>query len=304
MGGVVALLLIAIEIHAASGCPGAAEIERQLAPLLGPGPEAHTTDVARIGRGADGALLVALDDARGGPIAERQLPPAGTCRDQAETVAVTLAIWEAQIHPGDLAAPRQGLSPDAAGGPTTLATTPAPPPPRRPWTTALGAAVAGDAQSGAWAPAGRPRAVGGPRGQLVFARACPPSASAACSTEGVTPGEAAWWRAFLALGVDAGFPARGRRWSVALGAAAAGGVAVISGAGYAVNRGTAQPRPRRRGGSLRGGLRLGRVRPWLGVSAVGWLRRQELELQGIATSGGAAPLGADGGRGRGSFLVS
>ena len=115
LGLVVSLtasLSLAMEIHAAGGCPDAGEIERQLAPLLGPGPEALTSDVVTVKHGADGALLVALADARGGAIEERRLPPAGTCRERAETVAVTLAIWEAQIHPEISLRPRSGLSPE------------------------------------------------------------------------------------------------------------------------------------------------------------------------------------------------
>lgn len=278
MGGVLALLLTALEIHAAGGCPGAGEIERQLAPLLGPGPEARTADVARITRGANGALRVALDDARGGPIEERELPPAGTCRDQAETVAVTLAIWEAQIHP-EISLRLDRLSPDATGAPPVVATTPASASPLR-WTTALGVALAGDAQGAAWAPAGRVEVSSGRAGGRWRARLA--AVGVGRHELDVAPGRATWWRSFLALGADTDL-ARGRRWSVALGAAAAGGVAAISGSGYAVNRGT---RSLDLGGeaSLRGALRFGRVRPWLGVSAVGWLRRQELELQGVATS--------------------
>ncbi len=292
MGGLLVTLLAAMEIHAAGGCPGAADIERQLTPLLGPGPEAHTSDVATIKRGPDGALTVALHDAQGASIEERRLPPAGSCRDQAETVAVTLAIWEAQIHPEiSLRLDRLSVAP-----PVVARVAPAAPPsPPSASVWALGAAVAGDWQQGAAAPAGRL--------ELSWARADSPwrARLAVVGVGGHTlelpPGRATWARAFFALGVERAL-ARGRRWSFGVGASAVGGVAVISGAGYAVDRGTTSLEV---GGeaSARVAFAKGRVHPWLGVSVVGWARRQQLELQGVASSSALprwepmAALGAD-----------
>ena len=91
---------------------------------------------------------------------------------------------------------------------------------------------------------------------------------------------------------------RGRRGALALGAAVTGGVAAISGAGYAVNHDT---RSLDLGGEawFRGVLGAGRIRPWLGVSVAGWGRRQALELTGVSTSSALprlepmAALGAD-----------
>jgi hypothetical protein len=273
MLGFVLSLLTALDIHAAGGCPAAGEIERQLAPLLGPGPEARTTDVATVKRDADGALVVALADARGGAIEERRLPPAGTCRDQAETIAVTLAIWEAQIHP-EISLRLDRLS-------ARVAIAEPPPPPVVPTrTVSLGVAVAGDWQLGAGAPAGRLELSIGRRDGRVRARLA--AVGVGRHTLDITPGAATWWRAFASLGAEADL-ARGRRGALVLGAGATGGVAAIEGSGYAVNRGTHSVDVGAEA-SLRGVLRAGRVHPWLGVSAVAWLRRQELELQGVSTS--------------------
>jgi hypothetical protein len=289
LGFVVALAsLFALEIHAAGGCPGAGEIERQLAPLLG--TEARTSDVATVTHAAGGAFVVSLADARGGAIEERRLPPAGTCRDGAETIAVTLAIWEAQIHP-EISLRLDQLSPEATT-PTIVAAAPRP---VRTRTTSLGVAVGGDVQAGEGAPAGRVALSYGRQGGRLRARLA--AVGVGRHTIDVGPGSATWWRAFLALGVE-GDVLRGRRWAIAVGAAATGGVAAISGSGFAVNRGTHSLEV---GGeaSLRGLLRTGPVQPWLGVSAVGWLRRQDLELQGVTTSSALprwepmAALGAD-----------
>src|SRR4051812_25393231 len=92
-------LLLGIEIHGSGDCPGAAAVERRLGPLLGAEAAAGTSDVATLRRGADGGLAVSLADGAGNPLGDRRFPRAGSCDDQAETVAVTLAIWEAQIHP-------------------------------------------------------------------------------------------------------------------------------------------------------------------------------------------------------------
>ena len=52
MGALLATLVLAIEIHAAGDCPGAAEVERQLRPLLGEAAAAGTSDVATIKQAA------------------------------------------------------------------------------------------------------------------------------------------------------------------------------------------------------------------------------------------------------------
>jgi hypothetical protein len=282
MGGLLVTLLAAMEIHAAGSCPGVAEIERQLTPLLGPGPEAHTSDIATIKRDADGALTVALHDADGASMEERRLPPAGSCRDEAETVAVTLAIWEAQIHP-EISLRLDRLSAGAAGAPPVVARAEAPPvaPSRAPATRfALGAAVAGDWQLGTAAPAGRLELSVGRDESRWRARVA--GVGVGPHTLGLPPGRATWRRAFVALGVELAL-ARGRRWSLGLGAGALVGFAVISGAGYAVDRST-QSLDLGGEASLRVAFAAGRIHPWLGVSAAGWARRQQLELQGVATS--------------------
>src|SRR4051794_21954850 len=97
MPGLLATLLVALEVHASGDCPGAADVERHLGPLLGDG--ADVADVATLAAGADGSVSVSLADAGGQAIGDRKLPRARTCGEQAKTVAVMLAVWEAQLHP-------------------------------------------------------------------------------------------------------------------------------------------------------------------------------------------------------------
>jgi hypothetical protein len=285
MSGLLASVLLAIEIHASGNCPAGADVEQRIGPLLGAETAARTSDVATIKQSADGTLLVSLDDSDGRPIGERRFPRAGTCADQAERIAVTLAIWEAQIHP-EIVLRLDRLSPEA--GP---ASAPAPPavtlrtaassgaPPARALVS-LGAAVAGDWQSGAWVPAVRADFGLGPTGGRWRARLS--GIAVGQHTLDVTPGQASWWRAILSVGADYDV-ARGRRWAVVLGAGALGGLVSISGSGFALNQ---TSRSLDAGAELRARVewRPGRVRPWVGASVAGWLRRQNLDLRGATTS--------------------
>jgi hypothetical protein len=278
--GVLISLLVAIEIHAAGECPDAGEVERQLAPLLGDAVGVPASDVATIARGSDGRLAVTLVDAGGRPIGDRRFPRARSCRDEAQTVAVALAIWEAQIHPEislrlDRLAPE--APPPALSEPTTLRVASVPVAPAR--VVSLGLAAAGDWQAGALAPAARLE-LGLGRGRW---RARLAVLGVGRHALDLGPGQVTWWRGFATLGATVDVAA-GRLAALVAGAGVATGVVSISGAGYAVDRTTR---------SLDAGVELGarvesrsgRVRPWLGVSVLGWARRQGLELVGAdATS--------------------
>jgi hypothetical protein len=289
MGPLLATLLLAIEIHAAGDCPGAAEVERQLGPLLGEATTVGMQDVATIKRGRDGSVSVSLADTSGRAIGDRRLPRARSCGDQAESIAVTLAIWEAQLHPeislrldrlAAESAPPAPPPPAAPLDPTpeVVVARPSPPPQRR-VAKAVAVAAMGDWQSSSWSPGGRVELGLGPaegRWRLRVA-----GVGVGTHTVAVPPGEATWWRAFVSLRAEVDV-ARGRSWAVAVGGGPAGGVASISGARFDVNRHT---RSLDVGGEL--GVRLewrpGRLRPWLGGSVVGWARRQALDLEGTST---------------------
>jgi hypothetical protein len=278
-------VLLAIEIHVSGNCPAAADVEQRMAPLLGAGTAARTSDVATIKHAPDGGLSVSLDDRDGRPIGDRRFPRGGTCGDQAERIAVTLAIWEAQIHP-EITLRLDRLSPEAtppaSATPDSLTTRPlvAPASPAAPMPLSLGASVAGDWQSGTWVPAGRAE-LGLGRGDSRW-RARLAAIGVGRHTVDVAPGQASWWRAALALGVDYDL-ARGRRWALVLGGGALGGVVGVAGSGFAVNR---TSRSLDGGAEVRARVewRPGRVRPWVGGAVTGWLRRQNLDLQGAASA--------------------
>ncbi len=284
MGALLATLVLAMEIHAAGDCPVAADVERQLAPLLGDAGAAGTSDVATIKRRPDGSVSVSLADTDGRAIGGRQLPRARSCGDQAETVAVTLAIWEAQLHPEialrlDRLAPEAARPPVAAAVPETPILRAAPPARRSMSTTAgLGVAAAGVAHASGWSPGARVELNVGRRDGRWRLRVA--AVGVGRDTVDVSPGKAGWWRAFLVLGPELDV-ARGRRWGVVVSAGAAAGVASVSGTGFDVNRQTLSLDVGAEAGA-RVEWRPGRLRPWLGASVVGWARRQAVDVQGVS----------------------
>lgn len=272
MTALLVSLTLVLEIRAAGECPGRAAIQRRLTPLLAPGAAALITDVATVEHGADGTLLLSLEDAGGRPIGSRRFPRSEACNDQADTVAVTLAIWEAQLHP-EISLRLDRLGPPPA--PIAEARLPAP---RA--ELSLGLSFAGDWLIGAWAPAGRLelgfRHRGGRwRGRLG-------GLGIGRHTRLVGPGEARWWRVSLSVGVEYDVFSR-VRWGLTLGVGALGGMATISGAGYTIDR---TSRSVDVGGEARARIewRPGVVRPWIGAGLVGWARPQRLELVGSSES--------------------
>ena len=287
MSGLVLSLWLAMQIEGAGRCPAAGEVEGKLAPLLPPGFASSCADRAVIAEDADGSLSVALSRPDGRSIASRRLPPSSTCAEQAETVAVTLAVWEAQIHPEIslrldrlAAAPASTPVPVQPANPEVVHRQADPGAPVTATTLAVGAGLVGSWQPGSIAPGGRLDATLGEQGLPWRGRLS--VVGLGKHTLSLPPGQADWWRLYLALGADYAIPL-GTRWEMALGASGVLGVATAEGSGYSTDRAT---RSTDLGAEamLRVDVRLGAVRPWLGLGVVTWLRRQTLEVTGVATS--------------------
>jgi hypothetical protein len=299
MSGLLALLWLAVQIDGAGGCPTVAEIQARLAPLLPAGDGIGSSDRARIAESPE-ALDVALARSDGRTVARRRLPRSGSCADEAETVAVTLAVWEAQIHPEiSLRLDRLGTTgasgTAAAGRPDATVARAAEPRAETPRLLAVGAAVVGSWQPDSIAPGARVDAMlggarGGWRGRLSLA-------TVGRHTMSLPPGEATWWRAYAAAGADYVLPI-GTRWQLTVGAAGVLGAVTTAGSGYRSDRAT---RSADVGVEtlLRAELPRGAIRPWLGVALLTWLRRQTVEVTGDVVSAalprfeGLLAIGAD-----------
>ena len=280
----VTSFLIALHLQAAGDCPNAPAVEREIGRLLG--DEAVSHDVATIALGADGSVALSLADPTGQPIGARMLPRARTCDEQAKTVAVTLAIWEAQLHP-EITLGLDRLAPEPPPPPTAVgrAAPPSSVPPASPtpFEIALGVAATGDLQAGAWAPGARVELSAGVPGARWRARLA--AAGVGRHRLDLPPGRVSWWRAFVQLGADVDV-ARGQHWGIVVGAGAVGGVVSIAGAGFSADSAT---QSLDLGGEARARVearlgRGGRLRPWLGATVVGWIRQQALDVVGTTTS--------------------
>lgn len=281
----VASLLIALQIQAVGECPAALDVERELGRLLG--DETAARDVATIARAADGSVSLSLADAAGQPVGARTLPRARTCGEQAKAVAVTLAVWEAQLHPEiSLGLDRLASAPSPPRGQVEVVARAAPPstaalPPR--FELALGLAALGDHQSRGWAPGARlEMALGTPGARWRLRLAV---AGVGRHELDLPPGTVSWWRAFAQVGADIDL-GRGRRWAAVIGAGALAGAVSVAGAGFPVDRAT---RSLELGGEGRARFEArlgdrGHVRPWLGATVAIWARRQGVDVQGTGTS--------------------
>jgi hypothetical protein len=286
MSALFVSLLLAMTVEGAGGCPAPAEVDAGLAPLLPPGFASASTDRALIVEEPDG-LSLSLARSDGRTIAHRRLPQTGTCAEQAETVAVTLAVWEAQIHPeialrldrlaGTPA--RAAAVPAVADRPPTLVQSAAPAPARE-FAASIGAAAVGGWQPDSVAPGGRLDATLGPERRPWRARLS--LAALGDHTARLPPGNASWWRSYAALGADAVLSLAGR-WRLALGAAGVLGVKTAAGSGFSTDQ-TARSIDLGLETTLRAELRLGAVRPWLGLALLTWLGRQTLEVTGASSA--------------------
>jgi hypothetical protein len=291
--------IAAIDVRTRGQCPTAADVQQRLQPILPQGPAAAplATDVAAVEERADGTLSISLSRSSGGLVGQRELPRAPSCADQADAVAVTLAVWEAALHP-DITLALDRLPPDAsraaAPPPGPRAPPPAPavearaapaPPAREPGRLRLGAGF-GVAQAlggrntfvpaaridGAWSIASdawrlRLSALG--TGEHVM---------------DVPPGEAHWQRLSLAAAVDRVAVLSGDgTWKMILGAGPVAGAVRLRGSGFAVDRRAFLPDL---GGAavVRLERRVGRWSAWLAVTGTWWLRSQRLEVIGATSA--------------------
>lgn len=281
MSGLLVSLWLAVQIDGAGGCPTAADIQGQLAPLLPATAEVISADRARVVESPE-ALDVALARPDGRTVARRRLPRTGSCAEQAQTVAVTLAVWEAQVHPEiSLRLDRLATAPVAAGQHADAEAAPtvaraAEPPAEGNRLAALGAAMFASWQPGSIVPGGR---VDGTLGAAAGSwRARLSLAVVGRHTMTLSPGEAAWWRAYAAAGAD--YRLRiGASGQLALGVAGVLGALTAAGSGFTSDR-TTRSVDLGIETMVRAELLRRSFRPWVGAALVSWLRQQTVEVTG------------------------
>jgi hypothetical protein len=287
----------AIDVRTQGQCPSAAEVMQRLRPIL-PQPSAGSPpapDVAAVEERADGTLSISLSLSSGGLVGQRSLPRAPSCADQADAVAVTLAVWEAALHP-DITLALDRLPLDASRA--------AAPPPSRPPQPAPPAAVATQAAPASPRESGRFRlgvgfgvgqALGGrssfvPEAQIdgAWSLALPSDGwrlrlSARATGEhvmDVATGEAHWQRLSLAAAIDRVSAIAGTSWKIMLGAGPVAGALRLRGSGFAVDRSEILPDVGG-AGAARLERRVGQWSAWLAVTLTWWLRSQQLQVLGV-----------------------
>jgi hypothetical protein len=303
----------AVTVRAAGDCPSAAAVRERLDKLLGTPVDGRAPDLAEVDV-VGATLSISLRRPSGEIVGEKQLAAATGCAARAESAAIVLAAWEAQL--GDHAAAElvSPLAPPpiADAGPTTAtaaATTATAAPmtatatPVLPLSRPTPPTVVGSASAQATAAEPR-RWVLSPGGSLLASidrddTALAATAEAALSRSGspfavgagamfvsshtvsVSPGIGTWRR--YGLLVDGRWRAHlSRLW---LEARVGGALTVLtmSGSALAESGGGDAFDPGAVAG-LRLGLPGGPAAPWVEVGATVWPRRQTLDVRGGGTA--------------------
>ena len=297
-----------IDVRTQGRCPSAADVVQRLEPIL---PQAAAgsplaTDVAAVEERADGTLSVSLSLSNGGLVGRRELPRAPSCADQADAVAVTLAVWEAALHP-DITLALDRLPPDASRASASQ------PPPSQPRAPPPATAVETRAASAPPARAPLRLRVGVAFG-VAGARAGANTWMSEAQVDGawsladdtwrlrlsargtgeqtmdVPPGDVYWQRLSLAAAVDrVSRLGGGADWKLVLGAGPVAGAVRLRGAGFAVDRRATLPDVGA-AAAVRLERRVGRWSGWLALTATWWLRSQRLQVVGLEPGSPAAEL--------------
>jgi hypothetical protein len=264
VGGMMLLSASHVAISGDIDCPAPADISRYLGPLLPGTRDAAGPDHVVVQTGSDHELQVILTTVDG-VVLKRAIPQSSACDHLAETVAVLIASWETELHPGwvptvERPSERATLGPSSAGDALAM------------WTTigTLLSEAAGSIAPGVSLGV----AVGSRRGRWT-ARLSATGTAAHKATLG--PGEISWNRLSAAAGI--GRVVGTGPIDVDIEAAAVGGAIVVTGRGFTTNENVIRPDV---GMSL--GVRLnwraGNVDPWIGVGLDIWPLGQQARVAG------------------------
>ena len=276
------LLTAAMTVQGDSVCPRPDEVARALDSLLPPGDGGAIHGRAELVPDGPSVRLrlLRLD---GTLLSERQLSTEASCAATAETVAVVLAAWVAQLQadmPYAFEMPLSaGKQADAEQPMVAAAVPPAPgpAPAARPWKGTVGVGLFASFQPATFAPAmaidvRARRADSSWGGKLALF-------GTGAHAQSLDPGSASWRR----FGASAGIlhQQSWRRLSLDEGIALMPALLFVQGSNYSEAHRT-QTWDLGAEAGVRLGLALGRMEPWIAVGATGWLRSQVIEVTGIA----------------------
>ncbi len=100
VGGTMLLSASQVAISGDTDCPTPADIRRYLVPLLPDTRDAAVPDRVVLEMGSETELQVILTNVDGVILKKRAIPRSSACDHLAETVAVLIASWETELHPG------------------------------------------------------------------------------------------------------------------------------------------------------------------------------------------------------------
>jgi hypothetical protein len=274
-----------LEIGSDSSCPAPELVDAKLRDILGVPAGQRVEEVARLAHG-EKTLLVSLTSRDGRPLGERALPLEGSCDELGRAAAVVLAAWLTDAHPefvpperatGDAQA--TGSSATTTAAPPVAVSTPTPPPPkgtvrsrgalvpRTRLRVRVGAAVGAGVLPTPVAVAGSALVALVPEGSGVGATL---RASVATSRSlDVDSGEVRYLR--WPLGAGAVLRLAGKSVSAELEAGAAVAWLHVEGRSFGTNH-EASDATFGPFGTARAIATHGRVRPFLEVMGVGWVR--------------------------------
>ena len=265
------LLAGAVEVESPSACPAAQAVTERLAVLL---PATRDVpDRARLSRSGD-RLSLELRRADGTAIAWRRLDAQAACEDLAEAAAVMIATWETELEAGRTLPPPPQLERESA--PVDKSPAVEVRRPRGGWE--LGVGFAASVANGVFLPG---VIIDTETGSARWAARLAITATES-QEEQLGMGTARWNRLSFAAGPSFRFGL------VDVHAEAVGALVHVEGVGYAQTYDEYGFDPGI-GVGLRFALRPAPLVPWVGASAVGWLRKEELRVVGV---GGGVTLPA------------
>jgi hypothetical protein len=250
-------------------CPAASAVEQRLSDLRAPDAVAlwYRVDVQRAGD----ALKLKAVTASGDTVLERSLPAAGPCEELEQAAAAVLLAWEAQLPPGAVPAPM----PASVVVEKHEQTAPAP--------ASIEERLRVSAQGAAWLSSVAP--VGGGSATVEWRPTRLPLALSfdvfgqGQRTLPLAGGTGTWSRLSFGLGVT-GTLNLDARVALTLGLGGVGGPFWVNGAGYQTSNHLLDWDAGLMARALLYLPGLWRIRPYVGVDGVLWLRRHQVIAQG------------------------